>query len=101
VPKEQSASRASVCAGCPLNEAGDWTSWFTLPAANAIRNFLNSRKAWNLSTPDDDKLNVFGACGCVLKLKVHLPLKDFINEMSPEDKDALWGGCWIRAEQSK
>lgn len=99
VPASQSESRARTCAGCPLNEKGDWTTWFSLPAANAIRSFLTLRKEWNLATSFDDQLNMCGACGCVLTLKVHMPLKDFIDDMKPEDKDALWDQCWIRSEE--
>lgn len=90
--------RASICSDCPKNEPGDLTSFFTIPVSEAIRSALNLRKDWKLSTNHDERLNVCDACGCPLKLKVHVPI-DFINKrLSAESRSELDPRCWILGE---
>jgi hypothetical protein len=98
VAPELANSRAAVCAGCPSNEQGDWSRWFTVPIAVTIRKALDTRKTWKLSTPSDDRLMVCAACLCPMLLKVHVPLDKFYDRMTPESKEDLDGGCWIRKE---
>lgn len=99
VPQDQAEYRASVCAACPLNEKGDWTSFFTVPVSAAIRAALNKRSEMKLSTSFDEKLNVCSACLCPMKLKVHVPLEKFISKMSQESKNSLHELCWIKKEE--
>jgi hypothetical protein len=94
-----SEARASVCAKCPLNESGDLTSFFTKPASEAIRRVLSLRSEWKLSTSHDEKLGVCSACGCPIKLMVHVPLEWKLKRMSQETKDALHEECWVRHEE--
>lgn len=96
VPAELSVRRAAVCAECPKNVSGDWTSWFTVPVSEGIRAALNLRSQWNLSTPHDDKLNVCEVCLCPIKLKLHLPLADILAKMKPQTLAALPDWCWIK-----
>jgi hypothetical protein len=91
-------SRAVICSSCPQNKQGDFTSFFTIPVSEAIRSALENRKSMNLSTPSDGSINVCDACGCPLKLKVHLPIADIAKRMPPESRAALDPGCWILAE---
>src|SRR5512137_1066676 len=37
VPRDLANSRAMTCSACPRNEPGDWTKWFTVPAAELIK----------------------------------------------------------------
>jgi len=97
---ELANQRAATCAACPKNKAGDWTSFFTAPAADMIRRKLELRHDLNLSTPDDDKLVVCDACLCPLKLKVHTPLKHILNHTSAEVRAELDPGCWVLSEES-
>jgi hypothetical protein len=100
VSPEVSTSRSSVCVACPQNTAGDFTAWFTKPASEAIRRQLDKAKGRNLTTPNDEKLNVCGVCLCPMKLKVHVPLEYIRREVSDETLSQLRAvpGCWIARE---
>jgi hypothetical protein len=98
VPGEQSDSRAGVCATCPQNQAGDWTTLFTAAAAAAIQKQLDSRRELKLATPHDDQLKVCAACSCPLELKVHVPIKHISARMSAETRARLDPRCWILKE---
>lgn len=102
VPKEQSSARASVCAACPKNGQGDFTSWFTKPASEMIARHLEKKDAMKLSTPYDAKINVCDVCLCPLKLKVHTPIAYIKAHTSDEtiSKLSLVPGCWVVKEVS-
>lgn len=95
VAPEVSAARAAVCAGCPKNTAGDFTAFFTQPAAALLRKRLERLHSMKLATPSDDKLHVCIACECPLRLKVHTPLDLVMKWMKPATKAELWEKCWI------
>jgi len=99
VPKEQSEARAKVCVACPLNEPGDFSKWFTIPAAEAIRRQISRFSDRHLSTTMDDKLHVCSACLCVNKLSVHVPIKLKLANLSPDVRAALHPSCWVQAEE--
>lgn len=88
-------SRGSICATCPKNDGGDWTSYFTQPIADRIRTQLEIRGDLQLSTTHDDKLTVCSACDCPLKLKVWTPLDHILAHTSEDTKTKLDPRCWI------
>lgn len=96
-----SESRAAICVGCPRNDGGDFTSFFTQPIAEKIRTQLEIRNDLQLRTPYDDKLTVCSACSCPLKLKVHVDLAHILNHTSEEVKQQLDPRCWITSESKK
>jgi hypothetical protein len=98
VVPEQSANRAAVCATCPKNGQGDLLSYFTKPAAEAIRRTVERKNEMSLTTPDDDKLGICEVCDCPLKLKVHLPIETIVKKLSPVTRSELPDFCWIRKE---
>jgi len=98
VSPEQSAQRAEVCVACPKNNPGDLLSFFTRPAAEAIRRTIEKKNEMNLSTPSDDKLGVCDACDCPLKLKVHLPITFIRPRISQAVKSELDPACWMLKE---
>lgn len=100
VPAALSASRAAVCSACPKNTAGDFTSWFTKPAAGAIQQQIGRLVERKLSTPSDATLNVCEVCLCPLKLKVHTPISFVKAHMSDAVLADLLAvpGCWIISE---
>lgn len=100
VPQELANKRAEVCATCPMNDSGDWTRLFTVPAQNAIRFSLSQRKDWNLSTPLDDRLHVCSACQCPLRLKIHMPLDKILAGMPKQSYAALAEFCWIKRKDA-
>lgn len=99
-PVEQALSqhRAEVCAACPANGQGGLDSWFTKPAAAAIKLQLSKLADRKLSTTVDDKLNVCTICLCPLKLKVHTPLPFITEHMTDKTKSELDKKCWILEE---
>lgn len=98
VPKEKSTARAKTCAVCPLNEQGDWTSFFTVAVSEKIREELQKARAWDLTTEFDEKLKVCMACSCPLPLKVHIPIERILSRIPEESKADLAPDCWILAE---
>lgn len=101
VPTELAEIRASICASCPLNTKGDWTSFFTVPVSSAIRGALNALRAWHLNTTKDSELGVCDACSCPLRLKVWFPIEKIMSKIPQASKDALTPQCWIRSEGMK
>jgi hypothetical protein len=99
VPHEQAEKRAAVCAACKLNEKGEWTSWFTVSAARAIRAELEKARGWNLTTSRDAELGTCAACSCVNRLSVHCPLEPKLRHMPAEAHDALDPQCWLLSEE--
>jgi hypothetical protein len=102
VSKEHAEARALVCVTCPKNGKGDLSRFFTVPAAELMRKHLERLHDLELSTSLDDKLGVCEGCACVLKLKVHFPMKYVLESLTPEiEKDLQKENpvCWIRQEK--
>jgi hypothetical protein len=101
VPQELSNLRAATCTACPKNGAGDFTSWFTAPAAAIIQRQVGKLADRKLSTQYDDSLGVCQVCLCPLKLKCHTPMKFIVDHLSPEveaDLIQVKPKCWIISE---
>jgi hypothetical protein len=98
VPPELALKRAIICANCPLNDPGDLTKWFTVPAAELIRRRIARAQSRNLTTVRDDQLHTCMACSCPLKLKVHVPINWVVKELPPARRARLHDSCWILAE---
>lgn len=96
VSPELANKRASICSECPLNEKGDWTRWFTVPASAIVRQMLEVVHNMKLSTPYDDKLVFCSACSCPLKGKVWAPLEHIKAHTPQESLDRVDPKCWIR-----
>lgn len=100
VPADLAHRRAVVCSACPLNEEGDFTKWFTVPAAELIKRQIEKASSRQLTTPRDDDLHLCTACHCPLRLKIHIPIDWIIKRLSPEQTQKLHQGksCWILQE---
>jgi cytochrome c553 len=100
VPEEKATHRAIICSKCPLNQEGDWTRWFTVPASELIKRQVKKAQDRKLTTPRDDQINICVACHCPLKLKVHVPIPWIAKRLTDEQKAKLAGGkdCWIIQE---
>jgi hypothetical protein len=96
--------RAGVCAGCPANQEGDFSSFVTLPFAERIKRDAEELSKRGLSTTQDNGLKICSKCDCPLRLKVHLPMDPYIVQTLT---DELLGrlreipNCWILAESGK
>lgn len=99
VAKELSEKRASKCAKCPLNLSGDLSSFFTKPVSELIRRQLIERNELKLSTSQDEKLGICDACGCPIKLLVHVPLEYKLKHIPSAAKASLHPECWVLEEE--
>lgn len=102
VGQAQAEKRALVCKTCPKNEKGDWSRWFTAPAAEAIKRQIDKASNRKLSTMVDIDLNVCGICLCPLKLSVHVPLQIKLAHLSKEVEAELAQvrpPCWVIQEK--
>jgi hypothetical protein len=100
VEQKLAESRAAICAKCPKNGQGDFTTWFTSPAAGAIKRQVEKLADRKLTTSSSEKLNICEVCLCPLKLKVHTPvsfIKAHMSEAVLSDLKKV-EGCWIPAE---
>jgi hypothetical protein len=100
VSQEVAESRAAVCVACPLNEKGDLSRFFTIPAAERIRKQIEAKEGRGLKTSQDGKLHVCSACMCPLVLKQWFPLAFIVKHMSDDIKAQLDAACWIRKESN-
>jgi hypothetical protein len=94
-PKEKAEARAAVCVACPLNERGDWTRFFTKPAATVLKRFLEVKNGMQLATSVDASLGVCSACLCPLPLKVWAPIRHITANTPEEVKKELHPTCWV------
>lgn len=98
VPRATAEARAEVCAKCPRNSPGNFTQWFTVPAAELIKRHVEAAQDRSLETALDDQLGICDACKCPMRLKVHVPIDWIRKRMTPEVKAALDTNCWIPKE---
>lgn len=107
VEQSLAEQRATVCVSCPKNGKGDFTRWFTVPAADRIKKQIERLKQKSLSTTKDNQLGVCEVCLCPLKLKMHAPLAFIAKYVGPEMKNELAAvttglgtHCWVIDELS-
>jgi hypothetical protein len=98
VSQELAEKRAAVCVSCPLNERGDLSRFFTIPAAERIRKQIEVKEKRGLKTSKDALLNICSACLCPLRLKTWFPLPFIVKHMSEDIKAQLHPSCWILEE---
>lgn len=96
--KALAEARAAKCAGCELNEKGDWTHYFTMPISKALKKALAFVKDQGMETSRDGELRVCTACDCPCGLKIWARRDHIISHMPPEQMNALVPDCWIKTE---
>lgn len=103
VEPEAAEARATVCSTCPKNEPGDFTRWFTVPAAELIKRQVEKAQSRKLTTGKDGALHLCTACHCPLKLKVHVPIHWITTRLSSPQMAKLREApaCWIISEMQK
>jgi len=98
VVKTVAEQRAMICAVCPENDKGDWTRYFTEPAALGIRKIFGFVNDSNLITTRDKELGICKVCQCPLRLKVWPELEFIRAHTDAETMAALPYACWIKSE---
>jgi len=101
VASEWAEQRASVCVDCPQNTRRHWSLFFTRPVAALFAKTVEERNRLKLSTRHDKDLGACKACGCVLELKVHVPMKHIEAHTKEEVWPKLWENCWMKKERAK
>lgn len=93
VGNELAQSRADVCLKCPMN-VKDWDMIESI--ADAIKKQVELKNHLNLRVDGEKSLHICSACGCVMRLKVHVPLRLCLPEANERDK--YHPSCWILSE---
>lgn len=98
VTPELAQARANVCLKCPKNKKMGFYEGVAKPVAHLLRRQIELKSQMLLSVEGEDKLHVCDVCGCILKLKIHCPIK-YIEETTPdEDIPKFDPMCWIPKE---
>lgn len=98
VPAKQSEERSYKCLICPLNRPETDFEIVTGTVASLTKEVMAFRHKQKMTLPDEHLLGVCDACGCDLKLKLHVPVKHILETMKEEQLQALDAKCWIREE---
>lgn len=103
VTQDVAESRANVCRTgndgkkCPHNSHPDWWSrWFKDPIAHAIRRELEIKERIQIKLADEESVNMCGACGCCIRLKVWAPDQHIKDRTTPQSLIKMPPYCWIR-----
>lgn len=96
VPLEQAQRRADTCLRCPNNQEKPIYEIFAGAVAHGVIRQLKTKDEMGLRVQREECLHVCDVCLCVLKLKVHVPLKFILASSS---LDGLPEFCWQITEQ--
>lgn len=101
VEQELAQARANTCLACPMHEHKAFWELLAAPASTWAKQQIAIKNTVDLKVKREDELHVCSVCWCVLKLKVHVPLKHITSTMPEEEQARLPETCWIRKEQAK
>lgn len=100
VPINVAQARADVCNdNCPKNYHGSWL--WNIATSMAIASQMKLRRIMGLKLNGEKTLDVCEVCGCVLKLKVHVPFEHIYRHMSLEQFSSFPPNCWMLKELEK
>lgn len=93
-----SQSRANVCSICPKNVRKPLQEIFSAPFASEVRKQIEYKNHLKLSVLGEDSLHICDACQCVLRLKVHVPIKFIAQNTTREILEDMPDFCWVKHE---
>lgn len=93
VGRPHAQQRANVCLKCPNNVR---EGAFTEAVALAIKKQLELKNHLELRVTGEKRLHTCQGCGCALRLKIHVPLKNL--GLDAEELKAYPDPCWMRNE---
>lgn len=93
-----SQSRANVCVTCPKNVEKPLQEIFSAPFALEVKNQIEYKNHLEISVFGENSLHICDVCDCVLKLKVHVPIKFVAQNTTQEVLDAMPDFCWVKQE---
>lgn len=95
MPQWQAIKRSEACLVCPLNRPETDFEVVTGTFASLAKEVIAFKHKRNMVVPDEHLLGVCAACGCDLKLKIHVPMEHILETMTEEQLNALDSKCWI------
>lgn len=99
VAPELAQKRGEICAKCPLNVTGDWWEKISKqPAAEVIKKWIEIKNEMKIGVPIESEVGLCRACGCVLRIKLHEPLKYILENTTPETMARYVPECWVKTE---
>lgn len=99
VPDWQAEARASVCERCPLNREPFWWEKAKTKVAETVKSHLAVKGKLGFVVFNESRLGICKPCGCVLPLKVWVPIKHIREHTTPEVIQRLpQKNCWLRTE---
>lgn len=102
VPREQAQARADICLQCPHNNPTlNVYELFASGVASQVRRTIEMRNDLKLTVEGDKDLHICDVCLCVLKLKVHVPIKFIANHIDKQIISELPDFCWQKREIAK
>lgn len=96
VDQELAEKRANTCATCEENMDSGFFDLLTGPIAEAIKRHSEAKAHLKLGTLNDNHLGVCDVCGCHLKTKVWVPIR---NLHRSEWLRKPPGHCWMVTEE--
>lgn len=93
VPWRLAQQRANVCLKCPMNQPGNMA---TGAIADAVKKQIELKNKLKLRVVGEKSLLHCTACGCVLRLKVHIPIDKL--GLTAVDIGKYDPNCWQRKE---
>lgn len=88
--------RADICLTCPNNQEKPIYEMFAGAVAHTVIQQLNLKDEMGLRVRREECLHVCSICICILRLKIHVPLR-YISESGIPD--GLPPFCWQITEQ--
>jgi hypothetical protein len=97
VPIEHAQARVNTCLACPLNDLSRWIWSATARKVISLQSQL--REHMKIKLEGEDKLGTCSVCGCVLRLKVLVPIEHIAAHTLPEQLSKFPAtNCWITDE---
>jgi hypothetical protein len=93
VPWNLAQERANVCVRCPMNKPG---SVATGAIADAIKKQVEIKNHLKLRVVGEKSLHHCEGCGCVLRLKIHIPIDKL--GLNANTISVFPDNCWQKHE---
>lgn len=100
VVPEKAQARANVCLKCPKNIDGSRLKMRDA-IAYLVTKTIEYRNHLGMHVEGENALGVCLVCDCVLKLKVHVPIKHIIETTPQSAIDELPDFCWQKTERKE
>lgn len=97
VERRDAQSRANTCLQCPLHDPN--SPMVKGAIASVVKAQVEMKNKMQLRVDGEKSLGICTACGCVMRLKIWVPLKTILAGSEQATLDALHPDCWIKKEQ--